>query len=1457
MKPSETHDVLTLTLTNHGPEPVVVSGITFMEDSTAVKGDFEKASLYLDESLTAEGTFDGDRLTFAELDLMVKSEIDLNLHITVSDEAVKGHALSLQLSEVASSAGITYDPETVAAYIGGNSGFPVIDGLFGEWTDPLNDEVGDVDNPNVDISAYDARNHNEETYFYLNVEGNILQGNVVPATRAMNIPSDKDRQDVSDQSDEPSTSISTQEENPLPVETGEDAIYIFMDTNGEVQYGYKVKEGFYANEMIEIIGQSGSIHSSNRMLYVGSDVDSWSWEKFTNIEAESDSDEIEVSGGSFYENIRILFHLVSWNEEEDFSHSFNDISVSLIDDSQFQRGDDSIISYVEDELIIGYSDNVGLAQLTNTIEKNGGLIKKHSPLRKSILVIIEDEEQEKFFDEIIQMDGIQYIESNHYLTTAMIPNDSLYATYQWGVDNIDCPTAWDTTVGNDNVIIAILDTGVDYNHEDLTNNMWESSNGSHGWDCVNGDQYPMDDNMYGYDSLGNWIVTNNYHGTHCAGIASAEINNNKGIAGVAQAQIMAVKVLNESGVGTTFDVADGIEFATDQGAHIISMSLSASVPISTVETVCTYAWNKGVLIVGASGNSNSNVGYPAAYSTVIAVGATDQTNDRVYFSNYGPELELCAPGVSIASCRRNDTYVNKSGTSMATPFIAGVAGLVLSMNPSFSNALVRSILQKTADDLGSTGWDEYYGYGKVNASQAIEQGFQLSFDSGTDIGDADGTIWSVTLGDLDNDGYLDIIDGDNANDVRIYQNKGDGSFYGGTTIGDVGNAVFDVAVADLNNDGYLDIVSGDSGGNVYVWKNDGTPWGSWGTKIDIGDAGGGVYSVALADFDNDGDIDIVSGDDDGSPGSRVYAWENPLGTSDPFTVTWDKTGLGDAGGDVYSVAVGDLDNDGYADIISGDDHGVVGTGNVYVFENTGSFSFNPGVDIGDAGGDIWGVAIADIDNDGALDIVSGDANSDVYVWKNSGSPWSSWSTYNDIGNANGIVYSISVGDFDNDGDIDIVSGDIRDNVTVWENDGTPFSGVTLYSNIGRADGNVYGIAVGDIDNDGDTDIISGDSSVNIFFWKNTQLHRNAVFDSANYETTIDGDFDGAKSVFAADIDGDGDMDVLGAAYYPDDILWWENTAGDGSAWTETTIDGDFDEPMSVHAADMDGDGDMDVLGAAYYADDIAWWENTAGDGSVWTETTIDGDFDYAVSVFAADLDGDGDMDVLGAAGYDDDITWWENIGGQVGYKVTDTAPSTLGNSQKDDILKIKVEHNGISTDNDIEINRWNLLFEETTSDQLTSSEVNVIIDILYVYLDDGDGAWEGGEDTLVTTISTLSLTDGVQKIIFTDGDPNCQVSASTSEETYFIVVQLTFNAALQTPKTFQITFDADDDSLNEDRTEDTSITVADSLPTTSGNVEAILEFSTIFLPIAAITSLLILFRKKRVQKTFHSKGGGF
>ncbi|ADC64416.1 peptidase S8 and S53 subtilisin kexin sedolisin [Ferroglobus placidus DSM 10642] len=314
-----------------------------------------------------------------------------------------------------------------------------------------------------------------------------------------------------------------------------------------------------------------------------------------------------------------------------------------------------------------------------------------------------------------------------YRSLCYTPNDSQWSQ-QWGPKKIYAPEAWDYQKGSTDVVVAVLDTGIDYNHEDLAGRVIK------GYDFVNNDNDPMDDNPYS-------------HGTHVAGIIGAIMDNSKGIAGVAQVKILAVKVCDSEGVCTWKKIRDGVYYAADQGAKIISMSFRRFDYSLEGENACNYAYNtKGCLLIAASGNDGQEVTtYPAAFSTVIAVGAIDSNDQRASFSNYGSHLELVAPGVNILSTVRNNGYNTMSGTSMAVPHVSGVAALVWSQNPSFSNQKVREILRNTAVDLGSSGWDKYYGHGKVNAYAAVALGKILSSNSGYLSGSGNTYTFSVSI----------------------------------------------------------------------------------------------------------------------------------------------------------------------------------------------------------------------------------------------------------------------------------------------------------------------------------------------------------------------------------------------------------------------------------------------------------------------------------------------------------------------------------------------------------------------------------------------------------------------------------------------------------------------------------------------------------------------------------------
>jgi len=297
---------------------------------------------------------------------------------------------------------------------------------------------------------------------------------------------------------------------------------------------------------------------------------------------------------------------------------------------------------------------------------------------------------------------VEYAEPNYIAYISRTPNDPNWSS-QWGMTKIEAPAAWDITTGSDSVTIAIVDTGVDLLHPDLNGKLVS------GWDFVNGDNDPQDDHG---------------HGTHVAGIAAAETNNDTGVAGLSWgAKIMPVKVMDGSGEGESEDIANGIILAANNGADIINLSLRMSAPSSVLEEAAEYAHNLGRVIVASTGNNNSAVSYPARYPEVIAVAATDSSDQRASFSNYGPEVDVAAPGVDIRSTYwwwGGSTYEWVSGTSQASPHVAGLAALIWSVNPDLSNTQVESIIKQTADDLGATGRDNYYGFGRINARRALE-----------------------------------------------------------------------------------------------------------------------------------------------------------------------------------------------------------------------------------------------------------------------------------------------------------------------------------------------------------------------------------------------------------------------------------------------------------------------------------------------------------------------------------------------------------------------------------------------------------------------------------------------------------------------------------------------------------------------------------------------------------------
>lgn len=281
------------------------------------------------------------------------------------------------------------------------------------------------------------------------------------------------------------------------------------------------------------------------------------------------------------------------------------------------------------------------------------------------------------------------------------PNDALYKPYQWDFPLTKTNAGWSITKGSSDVIIAVVDTGIDLNHKDLKDKLTK------GYNAINPGQQPTDD-------VG--------HGTHVAGVIGATTNNKEGIAGMTWYNpIMPVKVLDNTGAGTSYSVAEGIIWATDNGAKVINLSLGNYAQGAFLHDAVKYANDHDVVIVAATGNDNTaQPGYPAAYPEVFAVSATNQDLSKAPYSNYGDYVDVVAPGTTIASSYPNNQYAALSGTSMASPHVAALAGLIRSVNPALRNTDVYAIMRESVEDLGSPGKDAYFGYGQINVEQALK-----------------------------------------------------------------------------------------------------------------------------------------------------------------------------------------------------------------------------------------------------------------------------------------------------------------------------------------------------------------------------------------------------------------------------------------------------------------------------------------------------------------------------------------------------------------------------------------------------------------------------------------------------------------------------------------------------------------------------------------------------------------
>lgn len=385
------------------------------------------------------------------------------------------------------------------------------------------------------------------------------------------------------------------------------------------------------------------------------------------------------------------------------------------------------------EIIVKFNEGVDQ-------DARDGLLREHacSVLRTCehadvhLVRIPEGTAPEDMVSDFIEHDAVQYAELNYQVRVFFVPDDP-YFRYQWDLYNkatggIGMEKAWDIETGDPKVIIAVLDSGVafeDYGVYKRAPDLDETHFVA-GYDFVNRDDHPNDDNG---------------HGTHVTGTIAQSTNNKVGVAGVAfGCSVMPVKIIDANGLGDYFTIAEGIYFAVNHGARVINLSLGGTSPSTTIEDALASAYQKGVTVVCAAGNNyqtGNPVTYPAAYNSYcIAVGATRYDNKRAPYSSTGSYLSVVASGGDMTVDQNGDGYPDGivqqtfsmdpssfayyffQGTSMAAPHVSGLAGLLISHGVATPDD-VREAIEQTADDLGTPGWDEEYGWGLIDPAAAL------------------------------------------------------------------------------------------------------------------------------------------------------------------------------------------------------------------------------------------------------------------------------------------------------------------------------------------------------------------------------------------------------------------------------------------------------------------------------------------------------------------------------------------------------------------------------------------------------------------------------------------------------------------------------------------------------------------------------------------------------------------
>jgi hypothetical protein len=695
---------------------------------------------------------------------------------------------------------------------------------------------------------------------------------------------------------------------------------------------------------------------------------------------------------------------------------------------------------------------------------------------------------------------------------------------------------------------------------------------------------------------------------------------------------------------------------------------------------------------------------------------------------------------------------------------------------------------------------------------------------------ADGAS-SVHAADLDGDGDLDVLSASNTDDkIAWYENRLNDGINNDfnpaqKVISTTADLATSVSATDVDGDGDMDVLSSSRIDDKIAWYENTTGTGIFSTEKVIDAFADEAMCVTTGDVDGDGDLDVLSS----SRIDMMIVWYENLSIHRSALIPQQSI-ISTVADFPVDIIASDVDGDGDMDALAAFNNDNL----IAWYENISCnpLAFSPH-SISSAAMGAQSVYVADIDRDGHLDVLSASQADDKIAWyKNNG--LAVFGAPNVISTSADGASAVFAVDVDGDGDVDALSASQSNGEIVWyESDGAYPPAFTDHLISSLAAGALDVLAI-DLDGDGDIDVLSasqGDAGSGKLAWyENTD--GAGTFGSQQVVSSAKG----LSGVFATDMDRDGDVDLLSTASSDNTVAWHEN---DGSQnFTEHAISTVASGATSVYASDLDHDGDVDVLSASQSDDKIAWYESDGGSPPVFVERIItqdpdgagllQGDADQADTVFVADMDSDGDLDVLSASSLDDKLAYYENLGGQAAFAVVDRAQKVFLNAQVEDLFSIELFHRGRTGDSDAELACLRVLFEDVPAADLTAPQANALFDELRIYLDDGSGSFESGIDILVTTMGTF--TGGIETISLTDGDANVQVPFGSTKR-FFIVAQMAVDASSQTPDHFEATLlPMDCPNSAEDRLHDIPLTFEPAADVSTARIDTVISTSSCTAP---------------------------